>query len=74
MKINIKVHARSKRERVLGPLPDGSYKVEVKSPPVEGAANEAVCLLLAEFFKKPKRAVRVLLGSTNSRKVVEIDD
>ena len=74
MKINIKIHARSKRERVLGPLPDGSYKVEVKSPPVEGAANEAVCLLLAEFFKKPKRAVRILLGSTNSKKVVEIDD
>ena len=74
MKIKIKVHARSKRERVWGPLPDGSYKVEVKSPPVEGAANEAVCLLLAEFFKKPKRAVRILLGSTNSKKVVEIDD
>lgn len=74
MKINVKVHARSKRERVQGPLPDGSYKVEVKAPPVEGAANEAICLLLAEYFKKPKRAVRVVLGSTNSKKVIEIDD
>ena len=40
MKINIKVHARSKRESVVE-LPDGSYKVEVKAPPVDGAANEA---------------------------------
>ena len=29
MKINIKVHARSKRESIT-PLPDGSYKVDVK--------------------------------------------
>ena len=41
MKINIKVHARSKRESVVE-LPDGSYKVEVKAPPVDGAANEAL--------------------------------
>ena len=74
MKINVKVHARSKREGVSGPLPDGSYKVEVKAPPVDGSANEAVCNLLAQFFKKHKREVRVVLGSTNSRKVVEIDD
>lgn len=73
MKIQIKVHARSKREGVV-PQSDGSYKVDVKAPPVEGKANEAVCEVIAEYFKKPKSAVRVAMGSTNSRKVVEIDD
>ena len=72
MKINIKVHARSKRESVTA-LPDGSFKVEVKAPPVEGAANEAICQLLAEHFKVKKRNVRVVLGSTNNKKVVEVD-
>ena len=72
MRIEVKVHAKSKRESV-GPQPDGSYKVDVKAPPVEGKANEAVCEVIAEFFKKPKRSVRVVMGSTNSRKVVEID-
>ena len=66
------MHAKSKRESVV-PQPDGSYKVDVKAPPVEGKANEAVCEVIAEFFKKPKRSVRVVMGSTNSRKVVEID-
>jgi hypothetical protein len=74
MRLNIKVHARSKRESVTGPLEDGFYKVEVKAPPVDGAANEAICALLADFFNKPKRAVRVVLGSSNNRKVVEIDE
>ena len=71
MRVNIKVHARSKRESVTA-LPDGSLKVEVKAPPVEGAANEAICELLAEHYKVHKRDVKVVLGSTNNKKVVEI--
>ncbi|MCQ2061773.1 MAG: DUF167 domain-containing protein [Fibrobacter sp.] len=72
MRVNIKVHARSKRESVT-PQPDGSLKVEVKAPPVEGAANEAICELLSSYYKVHKRDVRVVLGSTNNKKVVEID-
>jgi hypothetical protein len=71
MKINIKVHARSKRESV-SPQPDGSYKVEVKAPPVDGAANEAICELLADYFGVHKRDVSVVTGVTNNKKVVEI--
>ncbi|MBO6076253.1 MULTISPECIES: DUF167 domain-containing protein [Fibrobacter] len=71
MRINIKVHARSKRESVTE-LPDGSYKVEVKAPPVDGAANEAICELLAEHFHVHKRDVSVVSGATNNKKIVEI--
>ena len=71
MKINIKVHARSKRESVT-PLPDGSYKVEVKAPPVDGAANQAICELLAEHFGVHKRDVSVVSGMTNNKKIVEV--
>lgn len=71
MKINIKVHARSKRESIT-PQSDGSYKVEVKAPPVDGAANEAICELVAEHFHVHKRDVSVVMGSTNNKKVIEI--
>lgn len=73
MRINIKVHARSKRASVT-PLGDGFYKVEVKAPPVDGAANEAICGLLADYFKKPKRSIRITLGATGNHKVIEIDE
>lgn len=71
MRINVKVHARSKRESVTQ-LPDGSYKVEVKAPPVDGAANEAICELIAEHFHVHKRDVSVVMGSTTNKKVIEI--
>ncbi|MBP5768006.1 MAG: DUF167 domain-containing protein [Fibrobacter sp.] len=71
MRINVKVHARSKRESVTQ-LPDGSYKVEVKAPPVDGAANEAICELIAEHFHVHKRDVSVVMGSANNKKVIEI--
>ena len=71
MKISIKVHARSKRESVT-PQGDGSFKVEVKAPPVDGAANEAICELLAEYFGVHKRDVSVVSGATNNKKIVEV--
>ena len=71
MRINVKVHARSKRESIT-PQPDGSFKIEVKAPPVDGAANEAICELVAEHFHVHKCDVSVVMGSTNNKKVIEI--
>lgn len=71
MRINIKVHARSKRDSITA-LPDGSFKVDVKAPPVDGAANEAICELVANHFKVHKRDVVVVLGSTSNKKVIEV--
>ncbi len=71
MRINIKVHARSKRESITQ-QPDGSFKVEVKAPPVDGAANEAICELVAKHFHVHKRDVSVVMGSTNNKKIIEI--
>ena len=71
MRINIKVHARSKRDSITA-LPDGSFKVDVKAPPVDGAANEAICELVANHFKVHKRDVEVVLGSTSNKEVIEV--
>lgn len=71
-RITLKVCARSKRNKVEGPLSDGSYKVYTSTPPVDGAANQAVCELLAEHFKVNKCAVTIVMGQTSTRKVAEI--
>lgn len=50
-----------------------ALKVRIQAPPVEGAANEAVISLLAERLGVPRRAVRIVAGSSSRGKTVEID-
>jgi uncharacterized protein YggU (UPF0235/DUF167 family) len=40
---------------------------------VDGAANEAICELLAKHFGVHKRDVSVVAGATSNKKVVEIN-
>ena len=54
-------------------MADGSYKVHTTTPPVDGAANEAVRDLLAEHFVVAKSQVRIVLGHTSTRKVAEVE-
>ena len=48
--------------------------VRVTSPPVEGAANDAVIETLAAALDLPRRAVRIVTGATGRNKTVEISD
>ena len=40
---------------------------------LEGKANEELCSFLAEALGLPKRSVRLLLGDTSRKKLLEID-
>jgi uncharacterized protein (TIGR00251 family) len=74
MRIDIKVITRSSQKKVVGPLEDGSYRVYVSVPPVDGEANKAVCELLAKHFKTAKGAVSVFSGHKSTQKVIDIED
>lgn len=50
-----------------------ALKVQVHAPPVEGAANAALVALLADTFQLPRRAIRILRGTTGREKLVEVD-
>lgn len=53
-------------------LPDGSYRVSVAAPPHEGRANEAVIELLSDHFHVPKSTIRIVMGGTGRKKLLEI--
>jgi len=48
----------------------GALKFRVAAPPVEGAANEALCAYLAGLFGLPKKAVVVRSGHSSRKKRV----
>ncbi len=71
MRVTVKVVPRARRAAVE-PLADGGFRVAVTAPAHEGRANEAVVDALAAYFGVPRSKVRIVLGRTARRKVVEI--
>ncbi len=71
MRLKVKVKPYSSTNRVEQ-LPDGTFVVHVKVPPIEGRANEKVVEVLAEYFKRPKRNVVIRSGLSGRHKIVEI--
>jgi uncharacterized protein (TIGR00251 family) len=53
---------------------DGSLIVHLKSPPVDGKANEELIKLLAEKFDVPKSDIRIKSGLSSRQKLVKIDN
>jgi len=51
---------------------DGSLRIKIKAPPVDGKANEYLIGYLAEIFDLPKRNIQIISGFTGSHKRINI--
>jgi hypothetical protein len=69
--LKVRVQPRASRTRVVGPHGDG-LKVQITAPPVDGAANQGVVDLLAEWLDVPRRDVRITQGQSARDKLVEV--
>ena len=69
--IPVKVVPKSSRDRIAGEL-DGALKINVSAPPERGAANDAVCRLIARTLGIRARQVRVESGHASPRKVIRV--
>jgi uncharacterized protein (TIGR00251 family) len=72
MLLRIKVKPNSKSDEVIREA-DGSIKVKIKAPPVEGKANKYLVEYLAARLQLPKSKVTLLKGETNQFKTLFID-
>ncbi|GLS14572.1 DUF167 domain-containing protein [Hydrogenophaga electricum] len=62
----------AKQTQLVG-LHDGKPKIQLKAPPVDGAANQALIGFLAGLCGVPKSAVTIELGSSGRTKRVNVD-
>lgn len=69
--ITLAVQPGAKVTAVAG-LHGDALKVKVASPPVDGAANEALLTFLAAALGVKRRDAELLQGATGRRKVVRI--
>lgn len=72
MQIRVKVQAKSTQEKVEETGID-EYKVWVTAPPADGAANDAVIEMLADYFNVAPSLVKIKSGNKSAHKIVEID-
>jgi hypothetical protein len=69
----VRLTPRGGRDAIDGVGEDGLLRVRVAAPPVEGAANEALCRLLARALGVAPGSVRIVGGASGRRKLVEAE-
>ena len=73
MLIQVKVKPNS-RASLLEQQEDGTWLARIKSPPVDGKANDELIALVAKHFKRPKADVSLKSGSSSRTKLVQISE
>jgi uncharacterized protein (TIGR00251 family) len=67
----VRVAPRASRNALRG-VTEGALKVALTAPPVEGAANAALCDFLAQLLKISRRSVEISHGQQSRRKTVRV--
>lgn len=72
--VRVVITPNSRKGPLVETLPDGTLRLWVRAPAVEGKANRAAAELLAAHLGVPKSAVRLTGGATSRHKRFEIAD
>lgn len=70
---SVRVIPRASRSEIVGEH-DGSLKVKLASPPVDGAANAELIKLFAKKFGVSKSDIEIVSGETSKNKRIKINN
>jgi uncharacterized protein (TIGR00251 family) len=70
--IQVKVKPNSSQQKIEI-QEDGALVVFLRSPPIDGKANEELIKLLSKKFDVPKSSITIASGRSSKTKRVEID-
>lgn len=68
----IKVKPNSKEQQIIEEK-DGSLTIRLKSPPVDGKANQELIKVLSKKYNVPKSYIRIKSGASSRQKLIEIE-
>ena len=69
---NVHIQPRASRNEICG-LHDGSLKIRLTSPPVEGAANRLCTEFLAKLLGLAKSRVTIVAGEKSRHKTIRVE-
>ncbi|HEX7975686.1 MAG TPA: DUF167 domain-containing protein [Anaerolineales bacterium] len=70
----IRVTPRAGKNEITGIQSDGTVKVRLAAPPVDGKANEALVELLSDVLGIAKSKIEIVAGASGRDKLVSILD
>jgi uncharacterized protein len=70
--IEVRVIPRARLDEIAGER-GGRLLIRLTAPPVDGAANAALCRLVARHAGVPARRVTIVRGQTSRDKVVRVE-
>ena len=68
----IRVTPRSSKNQIAEILDDGTIRIRLTAPPVEGKANEALISFLADVLDVSRSKIEIVAGETGRDKLVSI--
>jgi len=70
--LTIRVTPRARKTEFGGVLEDGTIRIRVAAPPVEGKANKALIAFLADALDVRKNAIEIVAGEHGLDKIISI--
>lgn len=70
--LEVLVSPKASRNAVVG-IHDGRLKIQIQSPPVDGAANDTLVRFVAKQLGISRQSVQLVAGQTSRRKTLAID-
>jgi len=68
----VRVTPRASKNEIVEVLSDGTVKVHLTAPPVEGKANEALVAFLAEVLDVAPSRIEVVAGASGRDKLISV--
>jgi len=68
----VRVTPRASKNEIVDILSDGTVKVHLTAPPVEGKANAALLKFLAKVLDVPIRQLEVIAGASGRDKLISV--
>jgi uncharacterized protein len=68
----VRVTPRASKDEIVEVLSDGTVKVHLTAPPVEGKANEALVKFLAEVLGVAPTRIEVVAGASGRDKLISV--
>ena len=69
---DVRVVPRSSKSEIVGEH-GGSLRIKLKSPPVDGAANDELIILLSKELNVSRSAVEIVSGQSSKTKRIRIE-